>query len=209
MQLRISQLNFVLQIKNLGSVVTKEVDSVEANYLENESIFHIHLNETQVTEDCQHASLSPTITTTVCRKPLYFIWLPSGQEICQARFLCDGINGNFCGDFGIFLTHSGQNFPYCFPRSTLSQGLNPGDTMEISVWKVKEAHLNISCYLWCVEKENDKVKRSTDDANEFANNQAEIIDQMVRAPLFSLLTTIQYYLLIILFSFLDEVCRQS
>ncbi|TRY78589.1 hypothetical protein TCAL_04995 [Tigriopus californicus] len=80
---------------------------------------------------------------------LSFGWL--WPKTCQARFACQTLNGNPCGDYGLKIFTSNQNHSVCQAGDKFKDQLDFNEILQLRLWYMSEAQFDFKCFLWCTE----------------------------------------------------------
>ena len=76
------------------------------------------------------------------------------KQACSGKFVCQNLNRNICGNYGIILRVNSKKLSPCHPNEVIEfQNVEKNDPIEIEHWHhhlgQNDVPSNLHCYLWC------------------------------------------------------------
>ena len=76
------------------------------------------------------------------------------KQACSGKFVCQNLDKNICGNYGIILTVNSKKLSPCHPNEVIEfQNLEKNDPIEVEHWHhhlgQNDVPSNLHCYLWC------------------------------------------------------------
>ena len=89
--------------------------------------------------------------TKKCFHNFMFHW--HGDESCRLNVICSHLGNHICADHGIILQNDkDQNI--CHTDEIYETYLSKHSTLNVRLWHIFNANVNISCYFWCQDTYN-------------------------------------------------------
>ena len=86
-----------------------------------------------------------------CFHNFMFHW--HGDEPCQLNVICSHLGSHICADHGLVLQNDQQQ-NICHTDEIYETYISRKSTLNVRLWHMYNANVNISCYFWCRDTHN-------------------------------------------------------